>query len=114
MGAELDFDSRRLCPDGACIGVIGSDGRCRVCGKRDDGALQGTLSSGADTETDDDTEDRDLDDADDHEAAVRMTLDGAVVEIDDGEDRKLCRDEACVGLVGSDGRCKICGTYAGS
>ena len=22
---------RRLCPDGACIGVIGDDGRCKVC-----------------------------------------------------------------------------------
>ena len=28
------FDARRkLCPDGACVGVIGEDGRCKVCGQ---------------------------------------------------------------------------------
>ena len=32
--SEGKFDPhRRLCPDGACIGVIGDDGRCRVCGR---------------------------------------------------------------------------------
>jgi hypothetical protein len=32
---EIDpvgWDDRALCPDGACIGVIGADGRCTVCG----------------------------------------------------------------------------------
>ena len=24
--------SRRLCPDGSCVGVIGEDGRCKTCG----------------------------------------------------------------------------------
>ena len=28
-----EWDQRQLCPDGACIGVIGPDGRCKVCGK---------------------------------------------------------------------------------
>lgn len=27
------LDDRVLCPDGACIGVIGQDGLCKVCGK---------------------------------------------------------------------------------
>lgn len=27
-----DFADRRLCPDGACIGVVGTDGTCGVCG----------------------------------------------------------------------------------
>jgi len=26
------LDDRRLCPDGACVGVIGADERCAVCG----------------------------------------------------------------------------------
>jgi hypothetical protein len=26
-------DDRRLCPDGSCVGLLGEDGRCRVCGK---------------------------------------------------------------------------------
>ncbi len=28
------FDpARALCPDGACVGVIGAGGRCKVCGR---------------------------------------------------------------------------------
>ncbi len=30
---SIDFSSRKLCSDGTCIGVIGSDGRCKECGK---------------------------------------------------------------------------------
>lgn len=29
----IDFNSRKLCSDGTCIGVIGADGRCKECGK---------------------------------------------------------------------------------
>jgi hypothetical protein len=29
----IDFASRTLCSDGSCIGVIGSDGHCKECGK---------------------------------------------------------------------------------
>lgn len=29
----VDFATRKLCSDGTCIGVIGSDGRCKECGK---------------------------------------------------------------------------------
>jgi hypothetical protein len=33
-----DFDpQRRLCSDGSCIGVIGGDNRCSVCGKPAEG-----------------------------------------------------------------------------
>ena len=28
-----DWNSRRLCPDGNCIGVIGPDGKCEECGR---------------------------------------------------------------------------------
>lgn len=30
---DYDWESRRLCSDGSCIGVIGPDGRCKECGK---------------------------------------------------------------------------------
>jgi hypothetical protein len=29
---EGSLEDRELCPDGACIGLIGSDGKCKVCG----------------------------------------------------------------------------------
>lgn len=28
-----EWDSRQLCSDGTCIGIIGSDGKCKECGK---------------------------------------------------------------------------------
>jgi hypothetical protein len=32
------FDpTRRLCDDGSCVGVVGADGVCRVCGRRVEG-----------------------------------------------------------------------------
>ncbi len=30
---EIDFSTRLLCSDGACIGVVNEDGVCKVCGK---------------------------------------------------------------------------------
>jgi hypothetical protein len=41
---DPDWDSRVLCSDGNCIGVIGADGRCKVCGKplQDEAALTST------------------------------------------------------------------------
>jgi len=32
-GPDDEWDSRRLCRDENCIGVIGPDGRCKECGK---------------------------------------------------------------------------------
>lgn len=29
-----DWTQRRLCPDGECIGVIGDDGSCKLCGMK--------------------------------------------------------------------------------
>jgi hypothetical protein len=29
----IEWTERKVCPDGACIGVIGDDGRCKVCGR---------------------------------------------------------------------------------
>lgn len=30
---DLEWEQRTLCSDESCIGVIGSDGRCKECGK---------------------------------------------------------------------------------
>ena len=29
---DIDWENRTLCSDESCIGVIGSDGRCKECG----------------------------------------------------------------------------------
>ncbi len=61
--SEGKFDShRRLCPDGACIGVIGDDGRCRVCGRAatgggaNDAAPAGFVAAPSEDARDDDDE----------------------------------------------------------
>lgn len=33
LGDPLAMENRRLCPDGDCIGILGEDGRCVICGK---------------------------------------------------------------------------------
>ncbi len=32
-GDPLAMENRRACPDGNCIGILGADGRCILCGK---------------------------------------------------------------------------------
>jgi hypothetical protein len=33
---KASFDpNRRLCPDGACVGLLSKDGRCQICGRAD-------------------------------------------------------------------------------
>jgi hypothetical protein len=90
MEEELDLDNRELCPDGSCTGVIGPDGRCKECGRaRDGSAAVASLPIGQDgwrgTTSDDEAFD---------------------------EDRQLCPDGSCTGLIGVDGKCKECGKSA--
>jgi hypothetical protein len=104
VSAAEEFDeSRELCDDGNCLGVV-VDGKCNVCGlaaagtsPRDPGSGQtgggrATVNAPADM------------------VAEGGPSDGAF----DDDDRQLCSDGACTGLVGSDGKCKTCGRAAAS
>ena len=92
---ETDWESRTLCSDGNCIGVIGPDGRCKECGKPFDGpVIEGELFE-------DDTDDTDEEDD---------TIEDSDTPDDLGwENRQLCSDGNCIGVIGPDGRCKECG-----
>lgn len=105
--ADDEWESRVLCSDESCIGVIGPDGRCKECGLPYEGELPVVKGGGfpADTaETEDaaaDAEDEtDGHDEDDSEPAAPD---------DEWESRVLCSDESCIGVIGPDGRCKECG-----
>ncbi|MCB9556219.1 MAG: hypothetical protein H6707_08970 [Deltaproteobacteria bacterium] len=110
---ELDLAARQLCPDGVCIGVIGGDGKCKVCGTE---AL-GTLSqpSSAPAALADNT-----DQLTDHAGADRagsgwepaFAANAADRETFDPTTRQLCSDGACIGVIGVDGKCKVCGLAA--
>lgn len=100
-----EWDRRQLCPDGACIGVIGDDGTCKVCGRAAPDA-GGAYRSGPAEPIEPDDEQFDDDEQEDHDDAR-----------DDGEggewsERKLCPDGGCTGVIGDDGKCKVCGRTA--
>jgi hypothetical protein len=104
--ANVTFDpaKRRLCPDGSCVGVVAADGRCKVCGVLDEGAAglgPEAFAGGCATDEDDDL-------GFDRRAVLAAELDTG----DFDPTRKLCADGSCVGVLGSDGRCKVCGRSA--
>ncbi|MFH1132266.1 MAG: hypothetical protein V1754_13090 [Pseudomonadota bacterium] len=95
----LEFDERELCPDGNCIGVIGFDGKCKVCG---------ALRQEPEPEIP-------------FPETFEEKLESAVAPFDnpdddplDFQDRVLCSDGACIGVIGPDGLCKECGKHQGS
>ena len=115
-----EWTERMLCPDGGCVGVIGADGTCKVCGRvapnwgeeRTRGLREAEPDAAADP--DDDNEDDDDDDlTDDAVGAIDVAdlLPGAPAALGDARewlDRKLCPDGACLGVIGPDGRCSVC------
>lgn len=111
--SETKFDPRRrLCPDGSCIGVVGADGRCGECGRAAGGAAEpaGEAAPGASDgwkQEMQEVEDAGSDAGEDAEQLQAAPADSSA----DGFDpkRRLCEDGSCVGLVGADGRCNVCG-----
>ena len=79
LGPPAVDAERQLCPAGACTGVLGADGACKLCGRR---------------------------------AVVRVVPPAPAVRApadDDSDDRRLCPDGACTGLLDAAGVCKACG-----
>ena len=101
-------DERRLCPDGTCVGLIGGDGRCRVCGLRADASTPGDRSTdellaGAGAEGDE-------------AGTTGAPSEWSGPTESDGSfrtDRRLCDDGSCVGVVdAASGVCPVCGRRA--
>ena len=133
-----EWDKRELCPDGGCVGLLSSDGTCNVCGKRgraagvaattaadSGGAKRGDEATDFDEDDeyyyeDDDSDgdsDEDDDDDDDDEGDADVDEDG-VASVSAGAgggawtERKLCTDGGCIGVIGDNGVCKVCGKPA--
>ena len=113
--SEGKFDPhRRLCPDGACVGVIGDDGRCRVCGRSagsKEAAPAGFVPVGdgdALGDQDDDDQDDEVQDGGEDGAEAKDAAGGAGFD----PTRRLCPDGSCVGVIGADGICNVCGQKA--
>ena len=87
-----DWDKRILCSDESCIGTIGPDGKCKECGKPYDGKLpEEQISQSVNIA------------ASDKQVSVDAKTD------EDWDKRVLCSDGSCIGVIGSDGKCKECG-----
>lgn len=110
----FDPSKRRLCPDGACVGVIGDDGRCRECGRAGDGSVMAFAAGAQDVDAVDavDAPGFSSDHHDDEMAGTgdehALTNGGADGGGGFRPDRPLCDDGSCVGVIGDDGRCSVC------
>jgi hypothetical protein len=110
---DSDWGKRILCSDESCIGVIGPDGRCKECGLPYEKAQTEDKAVAAEP---DENQDAEPDEKQDAEPDEKQDADAAGVDVpptsksdDDWENRTLCSDESCIGVIGPDGRCKECG-----
>ena len=106
-----NWAERVPCPDESCIGTMGPDGRCRVCGQQGEAAPDpGEDSISAPPETvnaeSDAGEVESAQTAGDEADSLESE---AAAGDDDWEQRRLCPDESCIGTMGRDGRCRVCG-----
>jgi len=99
----VDLESRILCPDGSCIGVIGPDGRCKECGAVLPEKERAAAAAAAPAKQ-----------AGEKAAGEKPAPPSSSAESGDGDapdfsERVLCSDGSCIGVIGPDGRCKECG-----
>lgn len=87
--SDTEWQTRILCGDENCIGIIDENGHCTECGK----TLEETKRK-ANTDFSHEYDDVPPDYKD---------------EPPDFENRILCSDENCIGIIGPDGRCTECG-----
>jgi len=94
LDGHEDWEKRILCSDESCIGTIGPDGKCKECGKTYEGELpEGHAEKRVDSV---------ISEGHKHDSAV-------LEKDEDWDNRVLCSDESCIGVIGSDGKCKECG-----
>ena len=115
---DLDWENRRLCIDGNCIGVIGPDGRCKECGKPFGNDLPPHIPQSSEAgeeaaETGPEPTPPTPEISDDEPAPVEIEDISQGSLDDEWENRQLCANGNCIGVIGPDGLCKECGRPAG-
>ncbi|MGP8154669.1 MAG: hypothetical protein ACLQBQ_11135 [Smithella sp.] len=90
-----DWGKRILCSDESCIGTIGPDGKCKECGKVYESDMPaGHSKESVQTVTPEEQ---------------KPVLSTEAESDEDWDKRALCGDGSCIGVIGSDGKCKECG-----
>ncbi|MCP4602064.1 MAG: hypothetical protein GY847_16370 [Proteobacteria bacterium] len=100
---EFSLEDRVLCSDEACIGVIGTNGNCGVCGK---------VYTGSEPLSEAKEEESSLPNVPDDYNAEAETKADEEPETDaptDPSERVCCPDDMCIGIIGESGKCGICG-----
>ncbi len=107
---ELEWENRVLCSDESCIGVIGPDGRCKECGLPFEGELPTTFhESPSDQTSSGQAQAVEPLDPQSNPGGTAKDESPVFSSGDDWDQRTLCSDESCIGVIGPDGRCKECG-----
>lgn len=105
---DIEWEKRTLCSDESCIGVIGPDGCCKECGKPfEEKQIQPHAPIPSDPDVPEDAPDQNFE-APAREASEAAPEDGLNID-EEWENRTLCSDESCIGVIGPDRRCKECG-----
>jgi hypothetical protein len=108
--ADLEWEQRTLCSDESCIGVIGPDGRCKECGLPYAGSVGITKEKSVTSDFEEDDKENEINE-EPEETGEHDTEPSTDLE---WEQRTLCSDESCIGVIGPDGRCKECDKPYGS
>jgi hypothetical protein len=118
---DIEWEQRTLCRDESCIGVIGPDGRCKECGLpfeeglsdgiEEEPAMENMEESETEEELEEYETEEELEESETEEELEDVEENGEEkLDLDlEWEQRTLCSDESCIGVIGPDGRCKECG-----
>ncbi|MDP2646675.1 MAG: hypothetical protein Q8P24_17180 [Desulfobacterales bacterium] len=102
----MDWENRTLCSDESCIGIIGPDGPCQECGQpsADKASGNDVQAEAVSVPSEDQVQLQ--------EKPVEEEAADDPAEDINWENRTLCSDESCIGVIGPDGRCQECGKPA--
>ena len=107
---DQEWENRVLCSDGNCIGVIGADGCCKECGKPYEGRLPDSFGRQPSEQAPETPPEAEVKTDDDPQPPAAEPAGAQQPAGDDEwENRVLCSDGNCIGVIGTDGRCKECG-----
>ncbi len=102
---QTGFDpKRRLCPDGSCVGLINPDGRCTVCGR-----TAAAAAAGQEADVDRRAQTPAPTTRSTQRSPEPRPLGGLELSAGFDPKRRLCEDGSCVGVIGADGACTVCG-----
>jgi hypothetical protein len=123
---SFDPSQRRLCPDGSCVGLLGSDGRCKTCGTLDPAGNRAEPTADPPASPTPQPESRgepagfagggpsreglgNLPGFPNRNKAEPEPATASDAEAAFDPTRRLCPDDACIGVIGSDNKCSVCG-----